>query len=691
MPAMNLAWYAARLRRMSALEIALRANDAARKASWRSRRRSGSRRSLFPRKLGPVIFATPLSRLPAIPAGDPSTLALVAAADRIMEGHWEVFGRPRTDMAPVPDWFGDGSSDFSASRNEYGFDVDWRSGAPDRDVKRIWELSRHHHLTLLAAAYALTGENRYAERVGMQLHAWWEANPVLSGIHWTMGIEVGMRLIAWVWIRRLLQSWSEAPTLFERNPVFLRQLYGHQLYLARFRSHGSSANNHLLAETVGLFAASCAFRGFAQTERWRSQALARLRREIPRQTFADGSNRELATDYHLFVLELTMTAMLEGYAAGFPLGRDVWVAAQSMTDALAGWIDSEGRPPRQGDSDDCTALLLDAPGHPRADSLLASGASLFTPASWWPTPRCSGLRAAFWAALAPDALPLSPRPTARPALFPQAGSAILRGETRSGDEIWCRCDHGPHGLAPLAAHAHADALSVELRIGGVEILADPGTGCYQSEPAWRDYFRSTLAHNTLELDGQDQSVAGGMFFWLKPARSRLIAATGLDAGLVAEWRAAHDGYRRLPSRASHERSVILDRAEPGLTILDRLSLARRSAGRLAFHFGPAVEVSLEGPVARLQWSLGGVTRSASMTLPEGLAWSLARGSIEPPFGWYSPGFGRREPAWALLGEGSVEGNIEFRTRIAFDSDPTAGTAAIASAMTGRLASSSSHR
>ncbi|MGH6883839.1 MAG: heparinase II/III family protein, partial [Hypericibacter sp.] len=236
-----------------------------------------------------------------------------------------------------------------------------------------------------------------------------------------------------------------------------------------------------------------------------------------------------------------------------------------------------------------------------------------------------------------------------------------------------------------------DALSIELRIGGVEILADPGTGCYQSEPGWRNYFRSTLAHNALELDGQDQSVAGGMFFWLKPAKARLIAATALDSGPVAEWRAAHDGYRRLPSRASHERSVTLDRTEPGLAVLDRLTLGQRSRCRLAFHFGPAVEVSLEGIVARLRWPAGFATRSAAMTLPGGLAWSLTRGSVEPPRGWYSAGFGRREPAWMLLGEGNAEGNIEFATRIAFDRDPTAGTAVIAGAMTGRLASSSSHR
>jgi hypothetical protein len=688
---MNLAWYAARLRRMSALEIALRTSDAARKALWRSRRTLDGARSLPPRNTDPIIFATPLSRLPVIPPADPSTRALVAAAERVMEGHWAVFGRPRADMAPSPDWFRDGDTDFSATRHDYSFDVDWRTGSPDRDVKRVWELSRHHHLTLLAAAYALTGDNRYAERIGTQLHSWWEANPFLSGVHWTMGIEVGMRLIAWVWIRRLLQSWSDAPALFERNPIFLRQLYGHQLYLARFRSHGSSANNHLLAEAVGLFAASCAFRGFPETDRWRAQSLAVLRREIPRQTFADGANRELATDYHLFVLELTLTAMLEGYAAGFPLGRDVWRASQSMTDALAAWLDCRGKAPRQGDSDDCTALLLDAPDHARVDSLLATGASLFTAAPWWPHPRRAGLRAAFWAALAPEPLALAPRPATRPALFPEAGIAILRAETRSGDEIWCRCDHGPHGLAPLAAHAHADALSIELRIGGIEILADPGTGCYQSAPHWRDYFRSTLAHNGLELDGQDQSVAGGMFLWLKPARSRLIAVSGLETGPVAEWRAAHDGYRRLAARASHERSVRLDRTEPALTIRDRLDLAGRSTCRLAFHFGPAVDVRLEGGAAHLSWSEGTSMRAALMDLPAGLAWSLWRGSVKPPLGWYSVGFGRRQPAWSLLGEGSVEGAVEFKTRIAFDGNPSAGAAAVASATAGRLASSPSHR
>jgi hypothetical protein len=61
----------------------------------------------------------------------------------------------------------------------------------------------------------------------------------------------------------------------------------------------------------------------------------------------------------------------------------------------------------------------------------------------------------------------------RPSRFADAGVTLLR--TSGENEIWCRCDGGPHGYLSIAAHAHADALSVEVRYAGIDILADPGT------------------------------------------------------------------------------------------------------------------------------------------------------------------------------------------------------------------------
>jgi hypothetical protein len=139
-------------------------------------------------------------------------------------------------------------------------------------VKQIWELSRMHHLTLLAAAFSLSGDERYAERAASHLRSWWAQNPFLSGVHWTSGIEAGLRLTTWVWVRRLLDRWVGAGELFEHNEVARAQIWWHQHYLASFRSRGSSANNHVIAETTGLLVAALAFDWFAESPRWAEEA-----------------------------------------------------------------------------------------------------------------------------------------------------------------------------------------------------------------------------------------------------------------------------------------------------------------------------------------------------------------------------------------------------------------------------------
>ena len=62
-----------------------------------------------------------------------------------------------------------------------------------------------------------------------------------------------------------------------------------------------------------------------------------------------------------------------------------------------------------------------------------------------------------------------------------------------------------------------------MRHDGVEVLVDPGTYCYHGEPAWRSYFRSTLAHNTLEVDGTSQAVEAGPFLWATQPHSEVVA------------------------------------------------------------------------------------------------------------------------------------------------------------------------
>ncbi|WP_406368877.1 heparinase II/III family protein [Streptomyces sp. NBC_00647] len=648
---MSAGWYLRRLSRMGPREVGGRAGDAVRRRRWRSARPD------CPSVTGARFTAAlPAGTIAAIPPD--AAKRLIAEADRLMYGHAEYFGVVRDDLDD-PDWWCDPKTGRRAPWG-YAFDVPYRNEDAVGDIKQIWELSRHQYLTVLAAAYAITGEERYAERVAEHLRSWWTANPPLRGVHWISGIELGIRLLSWVWIRRLLDGWPGAAGLFEDNPVALNQIWHHQRWLAAFPSRGSSANNHVIAEAAGQFAAACAFGWFPSSPRWRAGALRSLERHLRGNTFDSGLNRELATEYHGLVLELGLAAVAEADAAGVPVPASIRQVLLRMTDALAAIVDSRLRPPRQGDADDGHGLIVDGAGTDRWASLLATGDTVFGRLAWWPAVTGTDVRTPLLAALirpypTKGTAPAVTRPASRPDHFADAGMTILRDPAG----IWCRCDGGPHGFLSIAAHAHADALSVEVRHDGVDVLADPGTYCYHGQPEWRQYFRSTLGHNTLQLDGGDQSVSGGPFLWTRQARSRVLTVDTSDEG-VARWSAEHDGYQR----SVHRRRVELTAASQELRVVDEVRGPRRAV-QLAFHLGPAITADLADNRAVLTWTRDGEDRSAVLDLPGQLSWRAHRGETEPPMGWYSAGFGRKEPTTTLVGTGFADGAEGFTTVLRF--------------------------
>ena len=659
--AARIGWYARRATRMSPAEMAWRARDQALRAAW-------SRRQVRREDI-PAVVSMPAGErrftavLPPDTAGqvpESAKAAVLAAADRLMKGEWEVLGIVRTDLM-MPDWFRDPVTGRRSSPDRYAFRINHRSEEQAGNVKNVWEISRLQHLTLLATAWFATGDDAYARRVADQLRSWWRENPFLSGIHWTNGIEVGIRLISLAWIRRLMDDWPGAAGLFEDDPLAVQQIRWHQQYLAAFRSRGSSANNHVIAEAAGQLVACCAFPWFPESERWRRDSKRLLERELLRNTFPSGIGRELASDYQRFVAELGLLATVEAEAAGRPLSMAVWRRLCAMIDSAAALLDQCLRPPRQGDGDDGRALLLDAPAPDSWASLLAIGEALFGRLDWWP-PAAADITSTIISSLARAKRDIPGRPVTWPSRFADAGITLLRTNGDGDREIWCRCDGGPHGYLGIAAHAHADALSVEVRHGGVDVLADPGTYCYHGEPAWRSYFRSTAAHNTLELDGQSQSGDGGPFLWLRHANAREIEV--IDTGRVASWAAEHDGYLSLKPPARHRRSVRLDRGLRCVEIVDEIDGGSHDL-RLAFHLGPDIKARLTGSDAFLSWHSGATPQAAKLELPPQLRWSLHRGETDPILGWYSAGLGKLTPAFMLIGRGRSVPHTVLATKMYF--------------------------
>jgi Heparinase II/III-like protein/Heparinase II/III N-terminus len=646
---------------MTPSEVGGRLEDRWHQSVWTARHAKGhyeaevARAPKQPALAGPSVHGV----LDALAPGIRSDL--LKTADQILDGKWEILGIVREDLN-APDWFFDPLSGRSYAKDLCAFSIDFRDPNDDRRVKQVWELSRHHQLTVLAAAWQVTKDDRYAQAVDRSLRSWWDENPPVTGINWTSGIELGIRLISWVWVRRLLNEWPGAPALFEENVDALRQVFWHQKYLATFPSRGSSANNHVIAEAAGQVVAGCAFPWFAESAKWRDDAISLLESELLLNTFPSGLNREQAFEYHGLVAELGIIAAAEAVATDHNFSSKTIDLLGRMLDALAAVVDVQNRPPRYGDGDDGRALLLAAPNTDRWASLLAIGEAVFGGKDWWPpfTPDAAAL---LLGAMAQGKLAHESLSSQRPSSFSDAGLTILRSS--GPDEVWCRCDGGPHGFLGIAAHAHADALSVEVRHGGVDVLADPGTYCYQGDPAWREYFRSTLAHNTVQIDGLDQSVSKGPFLWARKAGTEVLEVRVDGQTDLQSWTARHDGYRRLTDPLGHQRSVTLDAATKRLEFLDELESAGTHSVTMSFHLGPSIRCTLTGSEATLNWTgLDGHDHGATMQLPPGLMWSSVTGSTAPILGWYSASFGHKAPATTLIGQGACS-TATFRTVLQF--------------------------
>jgi len=160
-----------------------------------------------------------------------------------------------------------------------------------------------------------------------------------------------------------------------------------------------------------------------------------------------------------------------------------------------------------------------------------------------------------------------------------SGYVVLRPSER----IHLVADVGIPSPPELPAHAHADCLSFELAVDGQRVIVDSGTSTYQGER--RAYERSTAAHNTVEVDGTDQTEVWGTFRAARMARPTMEALTE-DADVI-ELRASHDGYRRLAGSPRHVRTW---RCTPtSIAIADEVRGAGLHRARAYLHFAPSIE------------------------------------------------------------------------------------------------------
>jgi hypothetical protein len=671
----KLTWYVNRLRAMTPAEVGYRLRHSAQTRVDRVRL---SRERLpgweLPEALDPAdvpFFFDPATAEVMRTTWEqeyPGGLArLRAEADELLAGRATVFDR-EMNWTEAPNWHLNLLTGEAWPRRFWS-DMPIRDGG----VKYVWELARHQHLMTLARAYFLTGHAPYGTAACRWLKSWIDENPPYTGIHWTSALELGLRLIAWSWSYRLLQghaAWTK-----ELEQEFFRLVQLQSEFIRRYHSAHSSANNHLIGEAAGVAMAGLAFPWLADADRWREWGLTVLAEELPRQVYADGVSAEQTFHYQAFVMDLVLQPVLLGRCQSREMPVELPERLEAMAAFLFTAMDTAGHVPAVGDADDGAAILLGQEPHHPYRSLLATcgvlfnrpefcrAAGTFDEKSEWllgssgrerfqrlSTDGARRTKVACEMATGTDGAPvisdsreLSVDGTsAGSRQFREGGYTVLRSG-RSENEQLILLDHGPLGYLSIAAHGHADALSMVMHLGGRPVLVDPGTYVYHEQPEWREYFRGTPAHNTLTVEGQHQSVMTGPTMWGRRASARATRwASQSDYDFVE---AEHDGYQRLPGRPLHRRTVFHSR-DGATFIVDRLLGDGTHSAELNWHLGPGAQLEPAGPDA---WqAIGEGFQLHLALLGDGtLETAMVEGQEQPAQGWVSPRFGTRVPAPVL--------------------------------------------
>jgi hypothetical protein len=636
--ALKLDWYLARLRNMEPAEIAHRLAEQAHRRL--ERRRSGNWARWAPLAITPLPgFAERV-----LAATDDDRAMIAAAAERTLDGMFSALGRdwptqPADDLFPQGLWRLDPvTGTLWPGPETYCFDIDFRHDGSRGDVKYVWEINRLQFLVPLAAHCRLTGDRRAMAAIETALSSWMAANPPFQGVAWASGIEVALRAISLILLPALLGG--SLPEV-QRDAIG-RVLAASRYWLARFPSKFSSANNHRIAELAGLTLIGLANSGIP------GPSGAELAEEIGKQILPDGSGAEQSPTYAAFSAEM---ALLCGVASA-GMGKRLPAVLDQRLSSFVGfvaWLGS-GEPLSFGDDDE-GRVISDAthePDYPRSVAAAIAG-YLQQPGPTAP-PDLRGLL-----------LGRPPQALSTPAglkTFEKGGLSIWHGKLAE-HEIRLSFDHGSLGYLSIAAHGHADALALTLAIDGRNVLVDPGTYLYGSGGEWRRWFRSTPAHNTLNIGGESQSTISGAFNWSHKARTELVQREEMANGWRLE--ARHDGYLDRFG-VHHHRGISIE--DGAIAIVDRLVGGAEREAELVYQLAQGFHATMEDNTVAISDQTGPL---CVLSLPPGTASIEVGGAVAGHGGVVSPAFGRLIPAPRIAWRGPVDATgVTTRIRIADD-------------------------
>lgn len=458
---------------------------------------------------------------------------------------------------------------------DLGLPIDWGAQrAPDE----LWRFNLHYfeYLYDLALASCATQDRRFVDGMIYLVQDWIDKNSVGSGVAWEP-YTVSRRLESFIFLWRLLVNDPST------NQEFKRKIVSSIATQARFLSRNLELdlrNNHLTANGKALFLVGVTLPFLPQAARWVERGIRILDRQLRDEVQEDGAQYENSTSYQMVTILDYLTVLVTAEKCLAELPGNFSRTVETMIDWFLTILRPDGSIPLLNDS---------VQGYPlNSSDLLAIAAVYFNrPDLKFGTSQDANL-VPLWRLLGADGvkryqqLPEKRRDEDGGAHYLENSGLFIYRKGHGTKQTYLLFDVGPIGPEHCCGHAHADNLSIELFAHGREILVDPGTFEYGNGPK-RNYYRSTEAHNTIEIEHQNQTTFWGAFRVDHIARTKVRAMdTESNRFSVA---AEHDGYLRLPQRVLHQRTISSSGTDSFL-VEDCVTGKGEINGALNFTIGP---------------------------------------------------------------------------------------------------------
>jgi len=551
--------------------------------------------------------------------------------------------------------------------------IDWHHNATDessRDSEWTWSLARHNFWVSLARAYMLTKDEKYVREFVCQLKSFvaacpvephmnrLEANMEYPGDAWR-SIEAGIRIYtAWlpvmVYFRRS-PSWDEEGWL-----CFFHALYDHAEFLCTHYSNHTRCSNWLTMESTALFQLGVLFPEFRRASEWKQLGYRRICHEVRYQFDHHGVHIERTPIYHLVAVLAFLQAYRIAVLNSIPVPPYMLPLLEKGAEFLMKLVKPDFTLPMIGDADRISLT------NRKADESPYEGMNLTT------DPLDLNEIRAFFATMAEltgreDFLYFATGrqrgnpPQQQNFSLPDPGFYVFRTGWSERDSYFLvtgtQVERGSN-----SAHSHSDAAHLELHIEGQDVLIDTGRYLY-GNCGWLDwwqYFASTRAHNTVEVDSQRMGRVPDTSPEIRGLRTfchRFESSPDLDLVEVS-----HNGYVFLAEPVFHLRRVFY--FKPCLWLIDDvLTGMGNHEYRLCFNFAPGRLESVNGEPETYTYFGSGVKVRCVPLLRKGITTEVLEGQTDPKGGWVSYAYSKRVPIPQLIHRKNGRVPVRFVTAL----------------------------